>query len=671
MRTLYAFLVGIDDYEDPVPPLRGCINDIEAAELVLGDVCKATGIDFKPAILKNAEATRDAFVDGFRGHLAKAGANDVALLYFAGHGSQEDAPQSFWHVEPDRLNETLVLFDSRREGSWDLADKELRGLLAELAANAAHLVCILDCCHSGSMTKSIDVVRRAPIDKRQRPADAFLGAQAMAAGAEAGQADWDVLPPGKHVLMAACRPEETAKEVLERGRQRGAFSAALMKVLHESDGRISYRDLMKRADAQVRQRTVEQTPQLELSDGSDARRLFFGNASVENVPYFSLRFDSQQGWVIDGGAIHGFAPPNGDETTTLAIFPLGGTAEEYRRFENALAVAIVESVRPESSHVSFTSGQEKLDDRTTYRAVVTATPLPPVQVHLSGEDAIISEVRAKLASAAAGSVLLRNTDDEATADFRVKPVDGGGWRIERAGGSPRPVSLAAADVDGVQGFIDLLEHMARWHVIATLRNPLSRLSERAAALSLSVPVAAEAKSAWTGLKSASPLVSYVKSAEGWHAPRLRVLITNNSPSEIYVALLWLSEDWAVSSSLSRAAAQKLQPGVSISALEGQPIEATIPNPLWQEGVTRLNDRLKLIASTEQFDPSLFDQAPLGTRTKSVQTRSPFERLGGRLLYRDLGPSAEAIADWTTIDLTLTVVRPPEAERVVDWPGTSP
>jgi len=29
-RTIYALLLGIDESPSPIPPLRGCVNDVEA-----------------------------------------------------------------------------------------------------------------------------------------------------------------------------------------------------------------------------------------------------------------------------------------------------------------------------------------------------------------------------------------------------------------------------------------------------------------------------------------------------------------------------------------------------------------------------------------------------------------------------------------------------------------
>ena len=117
-------------------------------------------------------------IAGFREHLGKAKAGDVALLYYAGHGSQEPAPPEFWHLEPDKLDETLVCYDSREQGKWDLADKEIAKLIDEVASTGRHVLVILDCCHSGSGTREVldgtMPVRRAPTDPRARPLGSFL-----------------------------------------------------------------------------------------------------------------------------------------------------------------------------------------------------------------------------------------------------------------------------------------------------------------------------------------------------------------------------------------------------------------------------------------------------------------------------------------------------------------
>jgi len=164
---VYALLVGIDEYQLPVKALSGCVNDISLIqELLLARV----GGSFVPLSLLNAEAARQAVIDGFRKHLAQAGAGDVALFYYSGHGAQEKADSAFWNIEPDHLNETIVCYDSRQPGSWNLADKELAQLIHELAAKNPQIVVVLDSCHSGSGTRALEEVgvRRGPTDQRER-----------------------------------------------------------------------------------------------------------------------------------------------------------------------------------------------------------------------------------------------------------------------------------------------------------------------------------------------------------------------------------------------------------------------------------------------------------------------------------------------------------------------
>ena len=142
-RNIYALLVGIDKYQDPVPSLQGCVNDITAIAQYLEERVTQDQDQLHLHILQDREATRQAIIDGFRQHLCNAQSNDVVLFYYSGHGSQEQAPQEFWHLEPDKLNETLVCYDSRQEGGWDLADKELAKLITEVSAKTHTLLLFL------------------------------------------------------------------------------------------------------------------------------------------------------------------------------------------------------------------------------------------------------------------------------------------------------------------------------------------------------------------------------------------------------------------------------------------------------------------------------------------------------------------------------------------------
>ena len=170
-RTLRALLVGIDGYTSPVPALHGCVNDVDAVARLLTRRAADAGDRLELVVLRDQEATRQAVIDAFRSHLGAAGAADTALFYYSGHGSQERTTvPAHLAVEPDGLNETLVLADSRHGAVRDLADKELAQLVAEVSGAAGHVVLCLDCCHSGSGVRAADEdgigVRFAPLDPR-------------------------------------------------------------------------------------------------------------------------------------------------------------------------------------------------------------------------------------------------------------------------------------------------------------------------------------------------------------------------------------------------------------------------------------------------------------------------------------------------------------------------
>ncbi len=283
-RTIYALLVGIDDYPSPIPKLRGCVNDIDSFGSYLSErVAKDEGVALKLKTLKNEEATRQAVVDAFSEHFGKAKKGDVALIYYSGHGSQEQAPEEFWTLEPDHRDETLVLFDSRSPGSWDLADKEIAKLIGGVAANGPHVAVILDCCHSGSGTRDVEtVVRRAPTDLRRRPIESFLLTPAEAEAASASRsvkatgASRYAPPEGRHVLFAACRDDEEAKEYVGNGKHRGAFSfflGAAARVVAAA-GVPTYRELFRAGVGECFQRGGEPvTPARGDPERGSGRRL--------------------------------------------------------------------------------------------------------------------------------------------------------------------------------------------------------------------------------------------------------------------------------------------------------------------------------------------------------------------------------------------------------------
>jgi hypothetical protein len=139
-------------------------------------------------------------------------------------------------------------------------------------------------------------------------------------------------------------------------------------------------------------------------------------------------------------------------------------------------------------------------------------------------------------------------------------------------------------------------------------------------------------------------------------------------------LLDLTENYSVGAGLLPKGGVWLEPGqeswatVLVRGRLDKTIHVTIPDRLWRQGVTELRDILKLIVSTDEADATLLQQGELPvtfapTFRKMPKRLSTLNRLMTRVHTRDFGAapgSDEAFADWTTVEVALTIVRPAEA-----------
>jgi pimeloyl-ACP methyl ester carboxylesterase len=674
-RTLYALLVGIDAYEAPVRPLRGCLNDIIHIETLLAGRAEAAGDVFHAKVLANSEAKRQTVIDGFRQHLRHAQAGDVALFYYSGHGSQEKSPPEFWHIEPDRLDETLVCHDSRQPGSWDLADKELAQLISEVAGSGAHVVVILDCCHSGSGTRNADDVgiRRVPTDPRERPLSAFLdGLQVpvtRSATAE-NESGWIELPKGRHILLAACRADEEAKEYSLGGKPHGVFSYYLGETLAQAAGAITYRELFKRVNALVRSHAALQSPQIEPTDHAMFDEIFLNGDASPRSQYFTLSHAADVGWVVDAGSVHGVPRPVGEEAAVFAIFPHSSRPEQWRDMKAAFGTARVQRVDPQRSMVAVAFTQGAPDAAQVYKAVLAVLPLPPFDVQLDGDAAGLAFVRAALQKAGptGGASLLVRESARENAELRlVANADGGGrFRIMRPADGRRLVSdVEGFTADSASKAVERLEHIARWMRIDELSNPGSKLAGKVAVeiYSSTGDAVADAKP----LEGTSLQLLYAKDEKGtWQRPRIKIKLTNRSDRTLHCALVGLTQMFAIQTGLLTGGSVRLEANQEAWANDGASIATEVPDPLWKAGVVEVRDVLKLIASTEEIDTTLLEQDeldhPLVTKgaTRGGAIKSTLERLMHRVQTRAFStkPAAdEIIGDWTTKEFTFTTVRP--------------
>lgn len=596
-----ALLVGIDAYT-AVQPLRGCVNDMNRIEDLLR--ARVTGTPLHVEKLLDEQATYAGIVEAFRRHLGAGGPGDVAFFAYAGHGSQEPAPRELHVIEPDKRNETLVCVDSRTAGTFDLADKELAALIAEVVENGASVVCLFDCCHSGTITRG-DVERagttpepgerRALAVEAVRPFDSYLPElrERLAATRDADVAGaWAAATA--HVALAACQSEETAKEVSVGNTTRGAFSVAFEQALAVEGPDASVRRLARTARARVQQLAVAQHPVVYATVDADLDRPFLGEGAGAGDRSLRL-FHHDDAWEVDGGALHGLVAPSGGRAARLAVVEPG---QQARLGE--VEVVEVHSTRA----VVRPLGGLTLDRSRQYRASIVAVPTPTLAVDVVGAGALAQAALAAIASSpllGTGSTGQRVTVRLADDRYRVEAADGG--------------TIVEVDPPDASRLVGLLEHLARWHGVLALDNPSSPFVGLVDLEWVSV------EPGETTLDPARPAVQpperdggvtidYLGSPGAWRPATWFLRIVNRTDRPVYAMLLDLTDAYRIHDALYPASSERIPAGGSAAVYGGQPIPFTISGRTLESGAVG-RDWLKLVVSDVPMDSSLVVLPRLG------------------------------------------------------------
>ncbi|MEM6380580.1 MAG: caspase family protein, partial [Bacteroidota bacterium] len=302
MNRLFALYIGINDYPEPVNPLKGCVQDVARIATCIQELY-ADYYEIEEQKLLNERATKKAIIDAFN-YFEQATKGDICLLYYAGHGSVVAAPDALKHLEPNGMLETLVCYDSRLAGGMDLIDKELSYLIWKATKDKAiQFVSIMDCCHSGQNTRAVSI-RRTQASDRNLLIDNLVGYQDFLEVAS-GQCK---PPVGRHLSLSACRDIENAKEVKIANQSAGVFTYALTTVLKQYKGWINYRQLVHQTRITVKQFFGDQSPQLFSTHISDQSLGFLSHTEIkEDRPHLLFYDRGLARWAINIGALHGLS----------------------------------------------------------------------------------------------------------------------------------------------------------------------------------------------------------------------------------------------------------------------------------------------------------------------------------------------------------------------------
>jgi hypothetical protein len=261
-----ALIVAVGKYKNnKINSLLGPPNDARRFYELL--TSKNGGYEFPKenvCLLLDEDATTARFKEAFEKTLVeRAREKDVAVFYFAGHGSQARDRNG---DEPDQWDETLMFHDARTPGVGDLVDDELNTMLARLGSKTKNIVVIFDSCNSGTADRGPSA---GTFIARFQPPDDTGETERAGVGAGDGGAGW--VPetiPGMVVFSAAT----DGTSALERG-GRGVFTDAILDVL----GQVSSQPLTyAQAARQIPEKVSAAAHQISSIRG-DLDRPVFGN----------------------------------------------------------------------------------------------------------------------------------------------------------------------------------------------------------------------------------------------------------------------------------------------------------------------------------------------------------------------------------------------------------
>lgn len=653
LKTVYAFLVGINNYPNPSHRLEGCIRDIEDLQVYLESYCKNHKLELKVLKLQNEKATREAIVEGFR-HFDQAKDADICLFMYSGHGSRCPVPPEFQHLESDGYLETIVCYDSRQEDGRDLADKELSWLIWKATKDKEdlHFLVIMDCCHSGRITRTMfDSVgngfpKEVKASKNWRGAREYLGFEDYTS-----EKNNRYTPPlGRYVLLAASRDNQTAKEVYVNKKRRGIFTYCFLEALKKARGQISYTDLINRVNLRIRNVVSEQSPQIISPTPADKNYYFLSTRNKAlGRKFFAAWDEKKEEWQVNAGMMQGIMPPAGETATTFVLEDNKAKIKIAKVFANYTVI----------------EGMEGYNRKTVHQVRMPNLVNAKFLIGIAKNSEIKGVVLLKEALQSGITLHFQWTDDPQKAHYLIH-AQNNAWFLTTPD-LPANTEALIPLFPKVSGytkeraiyFLNDLETFYQWVVRLELRHLDTRIREDEFELQLyriNESGNSQDPNHIELVDSKQPVDFYYINQNGiWNEPRFSFRILNKGFRKLWVSLSYFGADFSINNHLLDI--QELNPGEETWAftVDGDGYRY-LAIPLWISDADHNSSRfkieefIKIFICTEEFSTDDFNQ-------KGVPSRGSL---------RDVGlPAAIRRPDWTTREILIRIERPRNARVVRD------
>ena len=460
--TKRALLIGINKYK-AVPKLQGSLNDIETMRQIL--VTRWGFSEHHVTVLADEAATRTGMLAALERLVSDTGPNDTVYFHYSGHGSQvEDLNGD----EPDdHLDETLVPQDGRIPGVRDITDDELDAIFAKMQAKSALIV--LDSCHSGTATRSLDIrTRSIPPDSRL---DIYKKAEESKPKTRA------IVPvvTSRYVVMTGAASHQEALDGPVDGRYHGFFTYSLAKSLGSASPGASPREVFTGVEQELKRiqthfgRSSMPEPQLEAPPDLIEKALLTPSGSgpahtdAVRLPWLEV-IPGDNGLVnLVNGPLLGAMPGS-----TWSLYPPGETRFAPGR---ALAIATVTQIHGKDATAKLQSAAGRIPSGSRAIALLPAPAGQRIPIRLLDMPAASRKVVEETLRQNLKDVELVGPDQ--TAKFSVE-VAGDSLRLLAADGLQVIGTFGLREAWGA-GMATVISRSANASELLTLDNPSSQL----------------------------------------------------------------------------------------------------------------------------------------------------------------------------------------------------
>jgi Caspase domain len=538
------------------------------------------GRGFQTDVRIDDAATRAGIVAAYEQLIDQTpnGSTDPVVIYYSGHGGR--TPLEGWEELQRRGQRShlryLVPFDMAASSETDfrgLLSEELSSLQRRLTAKTENVTTILDCCHSGTMSRDADLMPKAA--PRSFPFEAALPLLEELEAGSGGATTLDDSNP-LAVRLVACDPTQSAYErPSSLGGRHGALTEQLVLSLRElGDRPLTWRVLGNRIRRMITTSLPTQRPEVE---GPSDRLLFSltTRGAANALPV-----------AVADGAVH-------IEAAGLFGVSVGDRYELVSSDDSSLGQAEVERIDGDTA-VLDVPRKARAGDAYDGAVAVPVRTSRTKAVALDLEPAVRAAVEERLTTSTMLHAAAAGEDAVAriTGDGTLTVLDGGGFAVQEV--------TFASDAAGIGDAVTLVERVARAERLRALDRGDAELANQVH-VELRSHVGSDG-----GVRT--------RAANGerlYCGERISLLVTNNSGRDLYVGLFDIDTAYAITLlSADEPAGWRLPAGETkpVGGPDGVPLE-------WDAGVPDDAERPETLLVVAATQPQQFDALTTGGATR--------------------------------------------------------